>query len=59
MTPLAPLALLDTDSLIGEEDRAIRDTVRARSSTTGCGRRSPGGTNAADVPVRDLALEFG
>jgi glutaryl-CoA dehydrogenase len=28
MPPLSPLALLDTDSLISDEDRAIRDTVR-------------------------------
>ncbi|GAB3792333.1 acyl-CoA dehydrogenase family protein [Nocardioides ungokensis] len=56
--PLAPLALLDTDSLIGEEDRAMRDTVRSfvddrlRPEVAGWYER-------ADVPVRDLALEFG
>ena len=58
MAPLAPLALLDIDSLIGDED-ARSATPSARSSTTGSGRRSPAGTSAADVPVRDLALEFG
>ena len=56
--PLSPLALLDTDSLIGEEDRAMRDTVRSfvddrlRPEVAGWYER-------ADVPVRDLALEFG
>ena len=56
--PLAPLALLDTDSLIGEEDRAMRDTVRAFVDD----RLRPdiaGWYERGDVPVRDLALEFG
>ncbi|MFC4785992.1 acyl-CoA dehydrogenase family protein [Nocardioides sp. MAHUQ-72] len=56
--PLAPLALLDTDSLIGEEDRAIRDTVRSFVEE----RLRPeiaGWYERGDVPVRDLALEFG
>jgi glutaryl-CoA dehydrogenase len=56
--PLAPLALLDTDSLIGEEERAIRDTVRAFVDD----RLRPeiaGWYERADVPVRDLAREFG
>ena len=58
MPPLAPLALLDTDSLIGDEDRAIRDTVRAFVDD----RLRPeiaGWYERGDVPVRDLALEFG
>src|SRR6476659_8666975 len=56
--PLSPLALLDTDSLIGEEDRAMRDTVRSfvddrlRPEVAGWYER-------AEVPVRELAPEFG
>ncbi len=56
--PLAPLALLDTESLIGDEDRAIRDTVRSFVDD----RLRPeiaGWYERADVPVRDLAREFG
>jgi len=56
--PLSPLALLDTDSLIGEEDRAMRDTVRSFVDD----RLRPeiaGWYERGDVPVRDLALEFG
>ncbi len=56
--PTSPLALLDTDSLIGEEDRAMRDTVRAFVDD----RLRPeiaGWYDAGQVPVRDLALEFG
>ena len=55
---LAPLALLDTESLIGDEDRAIRDTVRSFVDD----RLRPeiaGWYERADVPVRDLAREFG
>ena len=58
MTPSDPLALLDLDSLIGDEERAIRDTVRAFVDD----RLRPeiaGWYERADVPVRDLALEFG
>jgi glutaryl-CoA dehydrogenase len=57
-TPLSPLALLDTDSLVGEDDRAMRDTVRALVDD----RLRPeiaGWYERGDVPVRDLALEFG
>ncbi|MGZ4449227.1 MAG: acyl-CoA dehydrogenase family protein [Nocardioides sp.] len=56
--PLAPLALLDTDSLIAEDDRAMRDTVRAFVDD----RLRPelaGWYESGEVPVRDLALEFG
>ena len=56
--PLPPLALLDTESLIGDEDRAIRDTVRSFVDD----RLRPeiaGWYERADVPVRDLAREFG
>src|SRR5690349_1211242 len=56
--PLAPLALLDTDSLIGDDDRAIRDTVRALVDDR---LRSEIAEwyESGEVPVRDLALEFG
>jgi len=57
-TPLAPLALLDTDSLISEEDRAIRDTVRSFVDD----RLRPQIAEwyeSGEVPVRELALEFG
>ncbi len=56
--PLSPLALLDTDSLVADDDRAMRDTVRAFVDD----RLRPeiaGWYERADVPVRDLALEFG
>ena len=56
--PLAPLALLDLDSLIGEEDRAIRDTVRTLVDE----RLRPeiaGWYERGDTPVRELAREFG
>ena len=56
--PLAPLALLDTDSLVADEDRAMRDTVRAFVDD----RLRPeiaGWYESGEVPVRDLALEFG
>ena len=56
--PLSPLALLDTDALIADDDRAMRDTVRAFVDD----RLRPeiaGWYERADVPVRDLALEFG
>jgi glutaryl-CoA dehydrogenase len=53
-----PLALFATDSLIGEEDRAIRDTVRDFVED----RVKPhiaGWYEAGSVPVRDLAPELG
>ncbi|WP_460812210.1 acyl-CoA dehydrogenase family protein [Nocardioides salsibiostraticola] len=55
---MSPLALLDTDALINDEDRAIRDTVRSYVED----RLKPeiaGWYDAGKVPVRDLALEFG
>jgi glutaryl-CoA dehydrogenase len=55
---LAPLQLLDTDSLVDADDLAIRDTVRAFVDD----RLRPeiaGWYERADVPVRDLAREFG
>ncbi|MGH3362437.1 MAG: acyl-CoA dehydrogenase family protein [Nocardioides sp.] len=56
--PLTPLQLLDTDSLIGEEDRAIRDTVRSFVEE----KLKPEIAEwyeAGTAPVRDLASEFG
>ncbi len=56
--PMSPLALLDLDSLVGEEERAIRDTVRTfvddrlRPEVAGWYERG-------DTPVRELAREFG
>jgi glutaryl-CoA dehydrogenase len=58
MTTVSPLGLIDTDSLIGPEDLAIRDTVRSFVDD----RLRPeiaGWYERADVPVRDLAREFG
>ena len=55
---MSPLALLDTDALINDEDRAIRDTVRSYVED----RLKPeiaGWYDTGKVPVRDLALEFG
>jgi glutaryl-CoA dehydrogenase len=55
---LAPLALLDLDSLVSEEDRAMRDTVRALVDD----RLRPqvaGWYERGDTPVRELAREFG
>ena len=56
--PASPLALLDTDSLISDEDRAVRDTVRSFVDD----RLRPeiaGWYESGSVPVRDLAREFG
>jgi glutaryl-CoA dehydrogenase len=56
--PLPPLALLDTDSLIAEDDRAMRDTVRAFVDD----RLRPEIADwyeSGHVPVRDLARDFG
>jgi glutaryl-CoA dehydrogenase len=55
---LTPLQLLDTDSLIGEEDRAMRDTVRSFVED----KLKPeiaGWYDAGTAPVRELAKEFG
>ena len=55
---LTPLQMLDTDSLIGEEDRAIRDTVRSFVED----KLKPeiaGWYDAGTAPVRELAKEFG
>ena len=56
--PMSPLALLDLDTLLGEEERAIRDTVRTFVDD----RLKPeiaGWYERGDTPVRDLAREFG
>ena len=56
--PQSPLALFDTDSLIGEEDRAIRDTVRKFVED----RIKPQLADwyeSASIPARDLARELG
>jgi len=55
---MTPLELLDTDSLIGDEDRAIRDTVRSFVED----KLKPeiaGWYDAGTAPVRELAKEFG
>ena len=55
---LTPLQLIDTDSLISEEDRAIRDTVRTLVDD----KLKPeiaGWYDAGSAPVRELAKEFG
>ena len=56
--PLSPLQLLDTDSLIADDDRAIRDTVHSFVEE----KLKPeiaGWYDAGTAPVRDLAKEFG
>jgi glutaryl-CoA dehydrogenase len=55
---LAPLALLDTESLIGEEERAIRDTVRALVDDRLRPEIAEWYERGA-APVRELAREFG
>ncbi|WP_244900895.1 acyl-CoA dehydrogenase family protein [Streptomyces nanshensis] len=58
MTPQTPLGLFGTDALIGEEDRAIRDTVRqyvAEKVRPHLGDWYEAGS----VPARELARELG
>src|SRR6188768_4471684 len=53
-----PLALFDTDSLIGEEDRAMRDTVRRFVDE----RIRPDLAEwyeSGEAPVRELSIELG
>ncbi|MDQ3484730.1 MAG: acyl-CoA dehydrogenase family protein [Actinomycetota bacterium] len=57
-SPIAPLALIDTDSLLSEEERAIRDTVR-RYVDDRLRPEVAGWYESAQVPVRELALQFG
>jgi glutaryl-CoA dehydrogenase len=56
--PLTPLQLLDTDSLVSEEDRAIRDTVRSFVEDK-LKQEIAGWYDAGTAPVRELAKEFG
>ncbi|HSE71421.1 MAG TPA: acyl-CoA dehydrogenase family protein [Nocardioidaceae bacterium] len=53
-----PLELFATDTLIGEEDRAIRDTVR-RFVTDKIKPELAGWYESASLPARDLAKELG
>src|SRR3954471_24970939 len=58
MADRSPLGLLDTDSLVNEEDRAIQQTVRAFVDD----RIRPHIAEwyeQGNTPVRDLALELG
>ncbi|WP_067668174.1 acyl-CoA dehydrogenase family protein [Nocardia miyunensis] len=57
-TPQTPLGLFDVEELIGEEDRAIRDTVRAFTAD----RLRPQLARwyeSASIPARELARELG
>lgn len=57
-TPTPPLDLLALDALIDDDERAIRDTVRSFVDD----RLRPeiaGWYESGEVPVRDLAREFG
>ncbi|WP_185995970.1 acyl-CoA dehydrogenase family protein [Nocardioides campestrisoli] len=56
--PQAPLDLVGTDSLIGEEDRAIRDTVRQFVESK-VKPQLADWYEAGQVPVRELAREVG
>ncbi|MFD1946888.1 acyl-CoA dehydrogenase family protein [Nocardioides aestuarii] len=58
MAPVAPLDLLDLDALVGEEERAIRETVR-RLVDERLRPEIPGWYERGDTPVRELAQEFG
>nr|WP_189038692.1 acyl-CoA dehydrogenase family protein [Streptomyces daqingensis] len=58
VTPQSPLGLFGTDSLIGEEDRAIRDTVR-RFVEDKVKPKLGDWYEAGSVPARDLAKELG
>ena len=55
---MSPDRLLDLDSLIGEEERAIRDTVRDLV-TEKLRPEIAGWYERGETPVRELALEFG
>jgi glutaryl-CoA dehydrogenase len=58
VTPQTPLGLFATDSLISEEDRAIRDTVR-RYVEDKVKPKLADWYEAGAVPARDLAKELG
>jgi glutaryl-CoA dehydrogenase len=57
-TPQTPLGLFGTDALIGEEDRAIRDTVR-RFVEDRVKPQLADWFESAAIPARDLAKELG
>ena len=57
-TPQSPLGLFDTDSLIGEEDRAMRDTVR-RFVEERIKPEIGDWYESGSIPARELAKELG
>jgi glutaryl-CoA dehydrogenase len=57
-TPQTPLGLFGTDTMVGEEDRAIRDTVR-RFVEERVKPELAEWYEQATVPVRDLAKQLG
>jgi glutaryl-CoA dehydrogenase len=57
-TAQPPLGLFDTDTLLGEEDLAIRDTVR-RFVDDKIRPEIADWYESGAVPVRDLAKELG
>jgi glutaryl-CoA dehydrogenase len=57
-SPQAPLELFGTDALIGEEDRAIRDTVR-RFVEDRIKPHVADWYESGSIPARDLAKELG
>ena len=57
-TPQTPLGLFGTEALIGEEDRAIRDTVR-RYVEEKVKPQLADWYEQASIPARDLAKELG
>jgi glutaryl-CoA dehydrogenase len=57
-TPRSPLGLFATDDLIGEEDRAIRDTVR-RFVEDKIRPEVADWYETGSIPARDLAKELG
>ena len=57
-TPQTPLGLFGTDALIGEEDRAIRDTVR-RFVEDRVKPHVADWYESATIPARELAKELG
>jgi glutaryl-CoA dehydrogenase len=56
--PTAPLDLLAVDGLLDDEERAIRDTVRAFASDR-LRPHLPGWFESGEVPARELAQEMG
>lgn len=58
VTPQSPLALFDTDLLIGEEDLAIRDTVR-KFVEDRVRPQLAGWYESASIPARELSKELG